>query len=241
MLQLGGLVPLTSIDFPGHLAAVLFCQGCPWHCRYCHNPHLLPADAPPELAWADARDFLKERVGFLDGVVFSGGEPLLQPRLPEAMSEVKNLGFKVGLHTAGIIPARLAKVLPLVNWVGMDIKAPFHAYKKVTGLAGSGFKAEESLELLLATPHLDYEIRTTVDPALLNKADIGQLAEMLAKQGVRHFVLQACQPSGSSMQAMNLWEDAGLLDELAGLFPVFEVRTQDHAMRWQKRSHHAAH
>ncbi|MDD5395508.1 MAG: anaerobic ribonucleoside-triphosphate reductase activating protein [Thiothrix sp.] len=193
MLQLGGLVPLTSIDFPGHLAAVLFCQGCPWHCRYCHNPHLLRTDVPGKLEWAEVMHFLRERAGFLDGVVFSGGEPLLQPRLPEAMQAVKALGFKVALHTAGIMPARLAKVLPYVDWVGLDIKAPFHAYKKVTGLAGSGFKAEESLDLLLAAKHVDYEIRTTVDSSLLSKEEVAMLTAALAKRGVKRHVLQACR------------------------------------------------
>ena len=226
MLQLGGMVPLTSIDFPGHLAAVLFCQGCPWHCSYCHNPHLLRTDAPSTLEWAEVMRFLRERVGFLDGVVFSGGEPLLQPRLPEAMQVVKALGFKIALHTAGIMPARLAKVLPYVDWVGLDIKAPFHAYKKVTGLAGSGFKAEESLDLLLNAHHVDYEIRTTVDVALVRKSELEILAETLAKRGVKHFVLQACQPLTVTIpiQTTYLWEDTRLLEKLAGLFPVFEVR-----------------
>lgn len=226
MLQLGGMVPLTSIDFPGHLAAVLFCQGCPWHCSYCHNPHLLRTDAPSTLEWAEVMRFLRERVGFLDGVVFSGGEPLLQPRLPEAMQVVKALGFKIALHTAGIMPARLAKVLPYVDWVGLDIKAPFHAYKKVTGLVGSGFKAEESLDLLLNAHHVDYEIRTTVDVALVRKSELEILAETLAKRGVKHFVLQACQPLTATIptQTTYLWEDTRLLEKLTGLFPVFEVR-----------------
>lgn len=227
MLQLGGMVPLTSIDFPGHLAAVLFCQGCPWHCRYCHNPHLLRTDVPGKIPWGDVISFLQERVGFLDAVVFSGGEPLLQPHLPEAMRVVKALGFKIGLHTAGIIPARLAKVLPYVDWVGLDIKAPFPAYKKVTGLAGSGFKAEESLELLLDAQHVDYEIRTTVDVALLGKSELELLAETLAKRGVKQFAVQACRPSTATvpMQMTYLWEDTRLLEKLVGLFPVFEIRT----------------
>jgi pyruvate formate lyase activating enzyme len=188
------MVPLTSIDFPGHLAAVLFCQGCPWHCRYCHNPHLLPTDVPSKLAWAEVMRFLQERVGFLDGVVFSGGEPLLQPRLLDAILQVKALGFKIALHTAGIIPARLAKVLPYVDWVGLDIKAPFDTYKRVTGLAGSGFKAEESLDLLLAAKHVDYEIRTTVDPSLLGENDREKLAKILQQRGVKRHVWQACKP-----------------------------------------------
>lgn len=43
VLQVGGITPFTTIDFPGRLAAVIFCQGCPWRCQYCHNRHLLPA------------------------------------------------------------------------------------------------------------------------------------------------------------------------------------------------------
>jgi pyruvate formate lyase activating enzyme len=197
------MVPLTSIDFPGHLAAVLFCQGCPWHCRYCHNPHLLRTDVPSKLEWAEVMRFLRERVGFLDGVVFSGGEPLLQPRLLDAILEVKALGFKIALHTAGIMPARLAKVLPYVDWVGLDIKAPFHAYKKVTGLAGSGFKAEESLDLLLAAKHVDYEIRTTLDSSLLSKEDVTMLAESLAKRGVKRHVLQACRKPETAVDMLH--------------------------------------
>ncbi|MDD5395426.1 MAG: anaerobic ribonucleoside-triphosphate reductase activating protein [Thiothrix sp.] len=219
MLQLGGMVPLTSIDFPGHLAAVLFCQGCPWHCRYCHNPHLLRTDVPSKLEWAEVMCFLQERVGFLDGVVFSGGEPLLQPRLLDAILEVKAMGFKIALHTAGIIPARLAKVLPYVDWVGLDIKAPFDAYKKVTGLVGSGFKAEESLDLLLNAHHVDYEIRTTVDPTLLGEEDIEQLAVSLAGRRVKRYVLQTCQKPESTVNTPRY-----LGENLTVLFPSFEAR-----------------
>lgn len=222
MLQLGGLVPLTSIDYPGHLAAVLFCQGCPWHCRYCHNPHLLPVDVPGKHVWEDVMAFLRARVGFLDAVVFSGGEPLLQPRLPEAMRAVKALGFKVALHTAGIIPSRLAKVLPYVDWVGLDIKAPFNTYKNITGLAGSGFKAEESLDLLLAAKHVDYEIRTTIDPDLLGKNELDKLIATLKQRKVKRYAIQIIQgmkTSGYSHPYKNC------LPENPGKhFPSFEIR-----------------
>ena len=84
-LRIGGLTPLSSVDYPDHLSAVLFCQGCPWRCRYCHNPHLLPPRGRGEIEWRDALDFLERRRGLLDAVVFSGGEPTLHPGLADAM------------------------------------------------------------------------------------------------------------------------------------------------------------
>jgi pyruvate formate lyase activating enzyme len=161
--RVGGLAPLTTIDFPGRLAAVVFFQGCPWRCVYCHNPHLIPANAPPALAWEDALAFLERRRGLLDGVVFSGGEPTLQAALPEAMREVRALGFQVALHTAGMYPERLAAVLPLVDWVGLDIKAPRAAYPRITGAPCAGDAVFESLSLILAAG-VEHELRCTWPP-----------------------------------------------------------------------------
>ena len=84
-LRVGGLVPLSTTDYPDHLSAVVFCQGCPWRCAYCHNPHLLPRRSDSEIAWPDVLAFLDRRRGLLDAVVFSGGEPTLQRALPDAM------------------------------------------------------------------------------------------------------------------------------------------------------------
>ena len=126
-LVVGGLQPFTTIDYPGALAAVVFVQGCPWRCGYCHNPQLQPRVKPAEAAgpgWAALRPWLARRVGLIDAVVFSGGEPTLDPALPAAMAEVRAIGLKVGLHTAGIYPQRLAAALPLADWVGLDLKAP---------------------------------------------------------------------------------------------------------------------
>src|SRR5690606_38132990 len=105
-LRVGGLERLSMCDWPGELAATIFCQGCPWDCPYCHNPHLLPVTGRHEIAWREVVDFLKSRRGLLDGVVFSGGEPTLQSALPQAIAEVRDLGFRIGLHTAGPYPGR---------------------------------------------------------------------------------------------------------------------------------------
>ena len=89
-LQVGGLVPLSTADYPDHLAAVVFCQGCPWRCPYCHNPHLLPRRSDAPIDWADVLAFLERRRGLLEAVVFSGGEPTLQPALADAIRSMES-------------------------------------------------------------------------------------------------------------------------------------------------------
>lgn len=151
MLRVGGLTRLSASDYPDRLAAVVYCQGCAWRCGYCHNPHLLPRSAPDLIPWNEVVGFLDKRRGLLDAVVFSGGEPTLQASLGEAMREVKALGYLIGLHTAGIYPRALERVLPLVDWVAMDLKAPFEEHERVTGVPGSGRRARASLDLLVAS------------------------------------------------------------------------------------------
>ena len=191
-LLIGGLVPFSSIDYPGHLAAVVFCQGCPWRCSYCHNTHLLPARASTSMRWGDVEAFLETRRGLLDAVVFSGGEPTVQAALPAAMRTVKAMGFLVGLHTAGIYVKRLAEVLPVVGWVGMDIKADFDDYERVTGVVDSGRAARSSAELIIRSG-VAHQFRTTVDPRLLTASDTERIASKLSHMGAHHHVLQACR------------------------------------------------
>ncbi len=194
-LAVGGLAPLSTCDWPGQLVATVFCQGCPWDCPYCHNPHLRPARCAGTVAWRDVLALLERRRGLLDGVVFSGGEPTLQAALPQAMRMVRALGFRIGLHTAGPYPDRLAALLPLVDWVGLDIKAPFDRYDSITGAPGSGDKARASLRHLLDSG-VSYEVRTTVHPSLLNREDICHLMEQLASSGVGRYAVQAFRAAG---------------------------------------------
>ncbi len=195
-LRIGGWEKLSAVDFPGRLAAVVFCQGCAWRCGYCHNPHLL-AFAPPTgsiAEWSEIARWLERRRGLLDAVVFSGGEATLQPGLGEALREVRALGFETGLHTGGPAPARLAAVLPDLDWVGFDFKAPFDAYETVT-LHRHGDHVRESLRLLLASgvPH---EIRTTWHPALLPSDALKAMADSLVAEGVSEWVIQRFRPDG---------------------------------------------
>ncbi len=227
-LQIGGLTPLTSTDFPGCLAAVVFCQGCPWRCGYCHNPHLIPPHSDTRLAWSSVTSFLHSRQKLLDAVVFSGGEPTLQDSLEPAIVEVLSLGFNVGMHTAGTYPARLGELLPLLSWVGMDIKAAFSDYDKVTGAPSSGERARESARLLLASG-VSYEFRTTVHPLYHTRDSLLQLANELRELGVRNYVLQEFRPQGCADEKVSSYPVEEFLDEelcgrVGGMFDSFAVR-----------------
>ena len=195
MLRIGGLAPLSATDFPGLLSAVVFCQGCAWQCAYCHNPHLRHTRSRDEIAWPDIQHFLERRQGLLDAVVFSGGEPTTQHALIDAIHAVKALGFRVGLHTGGAAPARLRAVLPLLDWVGMDIKAPFADYAVITGIAGSGAKAMASARALVASG-VSHEFRTTVHHDLLSADALTRIADDLVSLGARRYVVQEFRGQG---------------------------------------------
>jgi len=219
LLRIGGITPLTTIDFPGRLAAVLYGQGCPWRCGYCHNPELLDATTPATVPWPEVLAFLKSRQGLLDGVVFSGGEPTLQAALPAALTEVRALGFQTALHTGGMYPERLHALLPLLDWVGLDIKGPLHAYDAITRTPGSGAKAFESLHRLLASG-VPYECRTTWHAGLFSVDDLLALADTLADAGVAHWALQECRAPGAATWALT----AGQVERLGARFAEFVVR-----------------
>ncbi len=226
-IRIGGLVPLSLTDYPGQLSAVVFCQGCPWRCPYCHNPHLLEHRGPAEIAWPAVLAFLERRRGLLDAVVFSGGEPTLHAGLAAAMRAVKNMGFAIGLHTAGIYPRRLGEVLPLVDWVGMDIKAPFPDYPRITGVAGSGERARASARLILASG-VAHEFRTTVQAGLLSHEAVAEVCETLAAMGTRHYALQEYRPAGDAPDHLHPsgghLPDRQLCDRLAALFDSMALR-----------------
>ena len=203
MLKVGGFTPLSTTDWPDKLAAVVFVQGCPWRCHYCHNPELqprqevqVPAGLVPD--WPQVLRTLARRQGLLDGVVFSGGEPTLDPALPEAIATVRAMGLGVGLHTAGIYPDRLAEILPLIDWVGFDLKAPFGDYAAITAVAHSGQPAQRSFDAVLharAQQGLSVEVRTTYHPRLHPHDTLVGMARELKAAGLDHWALQAFRPA----------------------------------------------
>ncbi len=226
-LRVGGVVPLTTLDFPDHLACVLFCQGCGWRCRYCHNPQLIPACGAQKTSWEEIIGFLEQRAGLLEAVVFSGGEPTLQLALPDAIAQVRAMGFKVGLHSAGIKPKLFRQVLPLVDWVGFDIKAlPEHS-TLITGVEGSGQANWKSLDALLKSG-VAHECRTTVHWQLLDAERLWDMAQRLRYLGVERFAVQCVRTARmldeTLAESRPPYDQQKLWDRMGQLFPTFVLR-----------------
>ncbi|RUP85799.1 anaerobic ribonucleoside-triphosphate reductase activating protein [Dermabacter sp. HSID17554] len=214
-LRIAGLVPLSTVDWPGTLAATLFLQGCPWRCSYCHNRAILDPRTPGTVSWSEVRDLLARRRGLLDGVVFSGGEATMQHALIPALEEVRDLGFRAGLHTGGAFPTRIEALVnaaggPLVDWVGFDLKAPPEVFEATVGMPVTGRGPARSWEnsrrsfLALARAGVDVELRTTLTPLLAPYAPriVEVASDLWREAGVprhaRSLVFQQVRSTGAS-------------------------------------------
>ena len=202
-LAIAGLVPLSTVDWPGKLAAVVFLQGCPLACPYCQNEAILDPKVPGAVPWSQVEALLARRAGLLDGVVLTGGEALRQAGVADAARRVREMGFGVGLHTAGAYPRALVKTLPHTDWVGIDVKAMPDDYAAATGF-GAGAKAWQSLDAVLEASAeradvgpLDYEVRTTVYPGAPVTERFEELLGELRARGVRNFALQEARTDGT--------------------------------------------
>lgn len=222
-------MPFTATDYPGNISAVIFIQGCPWRCGYCHNPHLQTRTKNSPLDWQlDVISFLKRRQGLLDAVVFSGGEPSMDPALLSGIEQARNLGFKVGLHTGGTHPNRISEIISFVDWVGLDIKANFNDYEKVTKIANSGKPAQKTLDII-ANSGVDFECRTTIHPSLINSDQLLRLAKTLSKYGVRKYAVQVFRATGCIDKELNSvpihnYPEPAVIDQISKMFDDFVLR-----------------
>lgn len=185
---IGGLQKTSLLDFPEKIAAIVFTMGCNFRCGYCHNPELINGEAKIE----DVFEFLKTRQGKLDGVVITGGEPCLQKDLPEFIKQVKELGFAVKLDTNGSFPEMLEKVLPDLDYVAMDIKAPLEKYSQIVNVDVDTSKILKSIEVL-KNGGVDYEFRTTVVKSQLSFEDFEKIGQLI--QGAPRYYLQRFEAS----------------------------------------------
>jgi pyruvate formate lyase activating enzyme len=189
---ISGIQKNSFVDFPGKLSAVVFTPGCNMNCFYCHNRMLISSGNSEELVDEDSfLDMLSDRKGFLDGVVVSGGEPTLQKDLGDFIKKVKGLGYPVKLDTNGTNPKVIESLIDkgLVDYIAMDIKAPFDKYSEVCGTDVDIAGIKRSIEILKRGA-VAYEFRTTVAPGL-NMDDICEIARSIS--GARLYVLQKCR------------------------------------------------
>lgn len=175
-MYVGGSV-ISSVEFHGNMSLVLFMSGCPLTCRYCHNVELL--DDATEKSFEEIKEEIDSSADFLDAVVISGGEPLLQlDALIEIFTYVRSLGLKTKLDTSGIYPEKIQKLLELklLDFVSLDVKTVFSKYRKITG-SNVGFQVKKSMELISADEDVMLEVRTTYVPTLHTKKDIINLVD----------------------------------------------------------------
>lgn len=174
-MYIGGSV-ISSVEFHGNMSLVIFMSKCPLACRYCHNVELLEDNT--EKSFDEVKYEIDSSADFLDAIVISGGEPLVQTdAVIEILKYVRQIGLKTKLDTSGIYPDKLKEILDLglLDYVSLDVKTTFSKYRKITG-ANVGFQVKKSMEMVNeAGVHL--EIRTTYVPTLHTKKDIKNLVD----------------------------------------------------------------
>lgn len=206
---IGGLEKFSLIDYPEHLSAIVFTQGCNFRCHFCYNPMLVVSsflkpvaienglrreddklqnirqERPSKKSYPSISEdslfiFLKSRIGKLDGIVISGGEPTLQPDLPVFIAKIKELGFRVKLDTNGTNPGMLNELLEnqLIDYIAMDIKAPLGKYQMVVNVETNLNNIKESIKMIMEAK-VPYEFRTTIVPDLHSLDDIKSMGEMI--------------------------------------------------------------
>lgn len=198
-MRIGGLQKSSLIDYSDLISCIVFTQGCNFRCGYCHNPELLdPKNWEEPISVFTVLDFLKKRVGKLDAVVVTGGEPTLHLDLLEFLSDVKDLGFKVKLDTNGTNPDMLNSGLEegLIDYVAMDVKAPLSKYSFIVNNDVLIEDIRRSIDLIMQEAP-DYEFRTTVVKDQLAYEDVMLIGKML--RGAKKYYLQKFIPSKTNL------------------------------------------
>ncbi len=221
-MRICGLQKLSMVDYPGKIAATVFTGGCNLRCPFCHNALLVTRlEESPRLEESEIYDFLQKRRGLLDGVVLSGGEPLLQGGAADFLQRVRAMGYSVKLDTNGCYPDALAAILEagLVDYVAMDIKNAPEKYAMTVGLPEFDLAPIEKSIALLKRSGAEYEFRTTLVRELHTSADVAAIGQWL--RGAPRYYLQNFEDSGNLIGA-NLHgfsrEELQAMAEIAGKF-----------------------
>lgn len=227
-MLISGLQKLTLLDFPGTVSCIVFTHGCNFRCPFCHNSSLVGGPAQEEISENEVIDFLKSRKNILDGVVVSGGEPLLHPDIAEFLKKVKELGYKVKIDTNGTKPEMLKKLVNdgLVDYVAMDIKNSPEQYKSATGVDGLLEAVTESKDFLLSG-NVEYEFRTTVVKGIHTKEQLVSLAKWI--KGAKKYYLQKykCSENVLNPEGLDSFSDEemeGFLAEISSIINMSCIR-----------------
>jgi pyruvate formate lyase activating enzyme len=173
---IGGII-ISSVEYPSKISLVIFTGGCILKCPYCHNPELIFGGNPVRMNVIKAE--INNSLEFIDAVTITGGEPLIQwEDVKDILKYSKGLGLKTKLDTSGFNPGRLSKIIKWVDYIALDIKAPFPKYEDITGM-DIGDEVKESMEICINATDTFLECRTTYVPGLLNIADMIEIAKCI--------------------------------------------------------------
>ena len=197
-MKICGLQKLALVDFPGKLAATVFTGGCNFRCPFCHNALLVTQiDPNSELTTDEVLSFLKSRKGLLDGVVLTGGEPLLHNDVADFAREVRKMGYLFKLDTNGAFPEQLSSLLEagLLDYVAMDIKNALPKYAMTIGLDTFDTASIEYSVDILKHSGIQFEFRTTLVEQFHSSEDLYMIADWLS--GAPRYALQTFVDSGN--------------------------------------------
>ncbi len=228
-MLINGFQKLTLLDFPGKVACIVFTPGCNFRCPFCHNASLVThIDTDLYIQPEDVISYLNKRRGLLDGVVITGGEPLLQDGIEDFISEIKKIGYSVKLDTNGSFPEKLISLVEkgLVDYVAMDIKNSREKYALTAGAEKLDIAAvEKSVEFLLQNK-IEYEFRTTVVDKFHTVEDIQDIVEWI--NGAHKYFLQNFKDSGDligdGMGAVSLDTLEEMKKKATEILPFVEIR-----------------
>ncbi len=191
-MKICGLQKVTLLDFPGHIACTVFLGGCNFNCPFCYNSQLIRSDGVELLSTDEFFKFLNKRIGILDGVAITGGEPLIHNDIKDFIMKIRNLGYKVKLDTNGSYPKVLKELINegLVDYVAMDIKNTLNKYHITTDCNLNTDNIKESIELLINS-NIEYEFRTTVVNELHHVDDFVEIGKMI--NGAKKYFIQCYQ------------------------------------------------
>ncbi|MFZ2970239.1 MAG: anaerobic ribonucleoside-triphosphate reductase activating protein [Minisyncoccia bacterium] len=184
-MLIGGFQKFTLLDYPGKIAAVVFTTGCNFRCPFCHNPEIvdpLLIDYDKNICEKEILDFLDTRIGQLDGVCITGGEPTLQIGLAGFIRKIKQMGFLIKLDTNASHSSVVKNLIDsgLVDYWAIDIKTSPEKYKVLTSRSDAIFNIEKSINFIVESGG-KLELRTTAVPGIVNERDIDSMVNWINK------------------------------------------------------------
>ncbi len=176
-MEIGGTL-ISSVEYNGKMSLVIFMALCPLRCPYCHNFELLKKG--DEKSLEEIFRIIDNSLDYIDAVVISGGEPLVQIEdTIELLKYSKSLGLKTKVDTSGCYPKRIIKILEFTDYISLDVKAPFDKYEEVIG-ADIGENVKKSMKIINESQNTFLECRTTYVPTILEYEDIKKISTQIS-------------------------------------------------------------